>query len=581
MSAICGGETGCGSCLIRLLPDAATNPPNSMERETLSAEELEKGCRLACQSTIQGDLRVEIPPESLTAPQRTQVEGEEHPFELEQPVTVYTLDLIPASREDQRADWDRMSEALMAVGAVEPKRNQLSIVKQLPAVLRENGWRVQVGLRDDYVVSVSAPESPLLGLSVDIGTTKVAGYLVDMKTGKTLAMLGIMNPQIAYGEDVMARIAYIMKHLSGSDELQKTIVETLNKLAADLCQEATEKGVDEANSHVLTPQQIVEVVIVGNTAMHHLFLGLAVDQLGLAPYISAASAAMDVKAHELGLTFSAGAVVHLLPNIAGFVGGDHVSMLLAADVDPEPGNCLFLDIGTNTEITLNANGKKLSCSTASGPAFEGAHIKDGMRAADGAIERVRVTSGKIQYQTINHKKPVGICGSGILDAIAQFKQAGVMNSRGAFDPDHPLVGEGDRGGQVVLVKGSQTEHGRDIVLTRKDISEIQLAKGAIRAGIEILLHEAGLSATQLQQFIIAGAFGSFINVNSAITIGMFPALPGERFRQVGNAAGMGAKLALLSTSKRIEACRIARTTEYVELSNHVEFTNQFAKAMVF
>ncbi len=579
ISAVCGGESGCGSCRVRLLPKAMVSPLNSMETEILSSDELKKGYRLACQTKIQGNLRVEIPPESLTAPQRTQVEGEELPFEFDPPVTAIELILTEANRDDQRSDWERLSAALVSAGTVKPQRNQLAIVRQLSSVLRDKNWRVQVGLRDDYIVAVSAPETPLLGLALDIGTTKVAGYLVDMATGKTLGMQGVMNPQIAYGEDIMARIAYISKHPSGGAELQNIIVEAVNKLAIVLCHRASEAQDEREGLKALDPQQIVEVVIVGNTAMHHVFLGLPVRQLGLAPFIAAVSGAMDVKTRELGLNLSEGAVVHLLPNIAGFVGGDHVAMLLATDIGSDTGNSIYVDIGTNTEITLTTNGRKLSCSTASGPAFEGAHIRDGMRAADGAIERVRISANEIEYQTISNEKPVGICGSGILDAIAQFKKAGIMNFRGAFELDHPLVTKGEKGVRVVLVAGENSKHGHDIVLTRKDISEIQLAKGAIRAGIELLLLEARLSAEELDQFIIAGAFGSFIDVKSAVSIGMFPDLPLNRFRQVGNAAGIGAKLALLSKIKREEAREIACTTEYVELSNHADFTNEFAKAM--
>ena len=579
ISTVCGGESGCGSCLVRLTSGAKVSPLNVMEMETLSSVELQNGYRLACQTKIQGNIRIDIPPESLTAPQRTQVEGEELSFDLDPPVTAVELELTEANREDQRSDWERLSDALRSTGTLKPQWNQLTIVRQLPGILRGNDWRLQVALRDKTIVGVSAPETPLLGMAVDIGTTKVAGYLVDMVTGKTLSMHGAMNPQIAFGEDIMARMAYIAKHPSGRDELQGIILETVNKLAIDLCHQAN--GAQHARDRLkeLDPQNIVEVVIVGNTAMHHLFLGLPVGQLGVAPFISAVSGAMDVKTRELGLNLSEGAVVHLLPNIAGFVGGDHVAMLLATDIGLDTGNSIYVDIGTNTEITLTANGRKCSCSTASGPAFEGAHIRDGMRAADGAIERVRISANKIEYQTINNEKPVGICGSGILDAIAQFKKAGFMNFRGALETDHPLVTEGDHGVEVVLVAGEHSRHGQDIILTRKDISEIQLAKGAIRAGIEVLLLEAGLSEMALDQFIIAGAFGSFIDIKSAISIGMFPDLPLNRFRQVGNAAGIGAKLALLSIIKRNEASVIASNTEYVELSNHAEFTDEFAKAL--
>jgi uncharacterized 2Fe-2S/4Fe-4S cluster protein (DUF4445 family) len=502
-------------------------------------------------------------------------------------------------------------------------------MRALPTLLRENDWTVRVGLRGDQVVSVTAPDVPLLGLAVDIGTTKVAGYLVDLTTGETLAMRGLMNPQIAYGEDVMARIAYTIEHQQGLQVLQAAIVDALNELARDLCT----KGATHLDP---CPSHIVEAVVVGNTAMHHLFLGLPVKQLGLAPYVAAVSSPLDVRATEIGLQLAPGATVHLLPNIAGFVGADHVSMLLATNAhqptSPPPGRTeapptglstspplgqfvprseaqtggteepltsrspgpptspplggteggaiiLRLDIGTNTEITLAAAGRLIACSTASGPAFEGAHIRDGMRAAEGAIERVRITDGKLEYQTIGGGPPVGICGSGILDAIAQLKLAGALNHRGAMDPHHPLVRQGENGPEVVLAPAPLTRHGRDVLLNRKDVSEIQLSKGAMRAGIEILLQQFGLAADDIDRFIIAGAFGTYIDVASAVAIGMFPALPLERFRQVGNAAGIGAKLALLSSAQRTASSALAARVEYLELTNYPDFTNEFAKAM--
>jgi uncharacterized 2Fe-2S/4Fe-4S cluster protein (DUF4445 family) len=286
-----------------------------------------------------------------------------------------------------------------------------------------------------------------------------------------------------------------------------------------------------------------------------------------------------MRASEIGLDFSHGAMVHLLPNIAGFVGADHVAMLLATGTHKKQGVVLSLDIGTNTEITLAASGRLIACSTASGPAFEGAHIRDGMRAADGAIERVRVTDNRVEYQTIGEGPPVGICGSGILDAIAQLKQAGVLNHRGAMQQEHALVREGSTGPEVVLAPATATQHARDVVLSRKDVSEIQLAKGAIRAGIEILLEQVELKVDAIDEFIIAGAFGTYIDIASAVSIGMFPPLPHNRFRQVGNAAGIGAKLSLLSTAQRADAAALAAHVEYLELTNYPGFVNEFARAM--
>ena len=602
LSAVCGGGGSCGACLVRLPADAPVSPPKAVEREALRPEDLAAGLRLACQVELYGSTRVEVPPESLSAPQRTQVEGEERPVELEPQVRAYDLRLPPATQTDLRADYERLSDALVAAGAPRPTRRPLCVLTRLPNLLRENDWRVRVGLRGDEVVSVAAPGTPLLGLAVDIGTTKVAGYLVDLINGETLAMRGLMNPQIAYGEDVMARIAYTIAHQDGLQVLQTAIVDALNGLARDLCAAAA-THLTSASHLDLSPSHIVEAVVVGNTAMHHLFLGLPVKQLGLAPYVAAVSSPLDVRATEIGLQLAPGATVHLLPNIAGFVGADHVSMLLATNAHPptsppvgqfvphsaaETGGIeggtegpitIRLDIGTNTEITLAAQGRLIACSTASGPAFEGAHIRDGMRAAEGAIERVRISDGVLEYQTIGGGPPVGICGSGILDAIAQLKLAGALNHRGAMDPDHPLVRQGENGPEVVLAPAPRTRHGRDILLNRKDVSEIQLSKGAMRAGIEILLQQFGLVADDIDRFIIAGAFGTYIDVASAVTIGMFPPLPLERFRQVGNAAGIGAKLALLSSAQRAAAANLATRVEYLELTNYPDFTNQFAKAM--
>jgi uncharacterized 2Fe-2S/4Fe-4S cluster protein (DUF4445 family) len=604
LSAICGGGGSCGTCRVRLAlpqalrsipsvasgqdeaPDAPVSPPNLTEQSELDEAELVAGVRLACQVKLYGATRVEVPPESLTAPQRTQVEGEERPVALAPPVVAYDLTLPPATQTDLRADWERLADAMVAAGANRPRCRQVRILEQLPGLLRENEWGVRVGLRGDEVVSVSPPVTPLLGLAVDIGTTKVAGYLVNLISGATLAMRGLMNPQIAYGEDVMARIAYTLEHEGGLQVLQAAIVNALNELARDLCNEAKASfSISISDLYLPDPSQIVEAVVVGNTAMHHLLLGLPVRQLGLAPYVAAVSAPLDVKAGEVGLALAPGATVHLLPNIAGFVGADHVAMLLATGThiltsqEGGPKVVVSLDIGTNTEITLAANGRLIACSTASGPAFEGAHIRDGMRAADGAIERVRITDGRVEYQTIGGEPPVGMCGSGILDAIAQLKLAGVLDERGAMDKESPLVRQGENGPEVVIAPAPATRHRRDIVLSRKDVSEIQLAKGAIRAGIEILLEQVNLTPDEVDQFIIAGAFGTYIDVHSAVTIGMFPPLPPERFRQVGNAAGIGAKLALLSSVQRAEAAALATRVEYLELTNYPGFVHAFAKAM--
>jgi uncharacterized 2Fe-2S/4Fe-4S cluster protein (DUF4445 family) len=412
----------------------------------------------------------------------------------------------------------------------------------------------------------SAGHGPL-GLAVDLGTTKVAGYLLDLTTGQTLGADAIMNPQIPYGEDVMARITHALYQADGRDTLQRVIVEGLNHLTQGLCTRAGRR-----------PDEIAEAVVVGNTAMHHLFLGLPVSQLGLSPYVPAVADALDVKARDLRLALAPGAYVHLLSNIAGFVGADHIAMLLATGLWEEDKIVLGLDIGTNTEVALKAGDRLLTCSTASGPAFEGAHIRFGMRAATGAIERVRLADSRVEYQTIGNTPPVGLCGSGILDAVAQLRLAEVLDRRGKMSA-HPRTRQGEKGLEFVLVDAAESGVSEDITISRADVSEIQLAKGAMRAGVRILLQEAGLTEADVEGVVVAGAFGTYIDLTSAVTIGMLPPLPLDRFQQVGNAAGMGARLALISTAQRAKAAEIADRAEYIELTNSDEFATEFARAM--
>jgi len=400
-----------------------------------------------------------------------------------------------------------------------------------------------------------------------LGTTKIAGYLADLSNGHLLAAKAIMNPQISYGEDIVSRISNAVKSPDEGLRLQELAVAAINQLVVDLCSEVNAEA-----------EEIVEAVVVGNTAMHHLFLGLPVGQLALSPFAPAVSGALDTKAHDLGLRIAPGAYVHLLPNIAGFVGADHVAMLLATEVWQAEEVVVALDIGTNTEVSLVNNGKIATVSCASGPAFEGGHIRDGMRAASGAIERLRIANDSIQYETIDEVPPVGICGSGVLDAVAQLYLAGVIDKGGRMKESHHRVRTHKKQREFVLVSEEERNGHPAIAITQQDIRELQLAKAAIRTGIQVLLETHGCFEEEINQVIIAGAFGSYIDVSSAVTIGMLPSLPLDCFRQVGNAAGAGAKLALISCSKRSEAETIASRVHYVELATAPNFMQTFTEA---
>jgi uncharacterized 2Fe-2S/4Fe-4S cluster protein (DUF4445 family) len=417
------------------------------------------------------------------------------------------------------------------------------------------------------MIAVGPVSGRQLGLAVDLGTTKIAGYLIDLNSGQALGADGRMNPQISHGEDIISRITGAVKSTTEASQLQKLVVDAITELATELCAEVK-----------ASTEEIVEAVVVGNTAMHHLFLGLPVKQLASSPFVAAINAAVDIRSRDLGIPIAAGAYVHLLPNIAGFVGADHVAMLLATKTQWTAGAQLAIDIGTNTEVSLIAGDRITCASCASGPAFEGGHIKDGMRAASGAIERLRIEDGKIEYQTIEGVPAVGICGSGIFDALAQFYRHGIIDRHGRMQDDHPQVRTRKKQREFVLVSKQERNGRPPIVITQQDIRELQLAKAAIQTGIQVLLKANDLSEDELSQVIIAGAFGSYIDVASAITIGMLPSLPLNRFRQVGNAAGMGAKLALVSLSKRTEAQHIAAQAEYIELSTDPNFTEAFINA---
>jgi uncharacterized 2Fe-2S/4Fe-4S cluster protein (DUF4445 family) len=565
LSAVCGGMGTCGDCRVRVVA-GEVSPPTEAETEAL-----DKGFRLACQTRVHGNVRVDVPPDSITALQRVQVEGHERLIELEPAVRAFDVTLEPASLSDLRADATRLRDALSQQHDVLVTRFDHGPLRQAPPLLRKSDWRARVAIKSDQVIAVLPTEVPLLGLAVDIGTTKLAAYLVDLESGETVASMGAMNPQIAYGEDVMARIAYAMETAERAREIQRVLIDGLNELVSGLCAQARRDSI-----------AIVEAVLVGNTCMHHLALRLPVTPLGLAPYVPILSDAYDLRARELGLGLAPGANVHLLPNIAGFVGADHVAMVLATDIYKTDKVTIGLDIGTNTEIVLAAGDRLLSCSCASGPAFEGAHIRDGMRAAPGAIERVRLTDNHVDYQTIDDAPPVGICGSGILDGVAEMLRAGVLQASGTIVAEsHPRVRGSGRPAEFLLVPAGERDAPRDVAITRKDVNEIQLAKAAIRAGIEVLLEEAGLKGEQVEQVVVAGAFGTYLDVDSAVTIGMFPALPRERFVQVGNAAGMGAKMALISRRCRETAQEIARRVEYVELTTHPRFVKFYTAALMF
>ena len=571
LTSACGGEGNCGQCQVVLLAGEA-NPPTPDEEFLIRESDRRNGYRLACCLQVSSDLKIHLPKDSLVTGQRLQVESNLHAIAAEPRVRACPVKVPAPSLHDIRSDLSRLKDALEAEYSLKGLSAGEPAIRSLPAALRSSSWEVSAFIRDGEIIAVRPAGEKPLGLAVDLGTTKIAASLVDLESGETLCSEGAPNPQISYGEDVISRLNYAVQHPDGGLVLADRVRHTLDELLGDLLK--------KAGTH---REQVAEACIVGNTAMTHLLLHFPVMQLAKAPYVAAASDALDLPAAGLGLEMAPGARVHIPPTIGGFVGADHVAMVLASDLDRSDRITLGLDIGTNTEISLRKPGEDhlTAISCASGPAFEGAHIRDGMRAASGAIEKVRIGERGVELTTIDDVPAVGLCGSGILDAVAELYRAGYINGNSRFQTRRDGVRVADYGPEFVLVPARKSGSGRDITITQQDINEIVLAKGAIQAGLNVLLEATHTPPESVQEVIVAGAFGSFINIQNAIAIGLFPRLPNAQYRQVGNAAALGAKWILISRSARQRAQEIARQTRYLELTTYPKFSRQFALAMLF
>jgi len=569
--SVCGGAGLCESCRVRVVRGEAY-PPSAHEREVLPGCDIDAGHRLACQVRARGDLVVDVPAESVGTEQRLQLEWtalESGIVGGAPPVRGVDVCVPRPHRDDLRSDVDRLRDACSAAGE-QIGRLEQPVIAQVPETLRAGDWGLRVAIGEEGAVACLPPGTRLFGFAADVGTTKIAGYLVDLASSRTVASEGAINPQVTYGEDVVSRIAYADRTPGGVQTLHEVLVQSLNGLIARLCATVSASS-----------GSVVDAVLVGNTAMHHFACALPVAQLGRAPYVPAVAGAVTLAARDLGLRVAPGARVYLPPNIAGYVGADHVAALVAVGAPAAGRTRLVIDIGTNTEISILTAGRIVTCSCASGPAFEGAHIGCGMRAIAGAIERVRIVGNDVRCQTIGGRPAIGICGSGVLDAVAELFSHGAFDRHGAFRHDHPLVAMRGDDRVFVLAPAESTGRDRELLLTRHDVTEIQLAKAAIRAGIDLLMARAGIREESVDEVIVAGAFGSYIDLSSARRIGMLPDLPASRFRQVGNAAGAGARQLVVSAERRRAAESLAARVEYVDLTGDPRFTETFAAALGF
>jgi uncharacterized 2Fe-2S/4Fe-4S cluster protein (DUF4445 family) len=592
IESVCGGKKSCGKCRIRI--ESGTfdrygiasfhnhlSPFTEEEGKLIGEKERAEGFRMACAAVIRGDVLIFVPEESRTGKQVVRKEASEKTISLNPAVRLFPVTLAPPTLNHPLGDYERLVAALLERFGLQRPEIDYPALLGLPDALRKGNWTVTAAIRMEREILAVFPGEveEAYGLAIDVGSTTVAGYLCSLRTGRIIGTESLMNPQVTYGDDVIARITYVMDHPDGMNKMRGAIIECLN----DLIRIVT-------GDHGLSPADILEITLVGNTAMHHLFLGIDPHALGISPFTPAVHRSLDIKARNLGLAVHPAANVHILPIEAGFVGADNVGVLIAEEPYRRDEMVLIIDVGTNGEMILGNREKLLSASCATGPALEGAHIRFGMRAAPGAIERIRIDPEtlEVSFKIIGEdgwrpEFPItgakGICGSGIIDGVAELYRAGIIDRSGRFRSDlaAPRLRLTDGKPEFVIAWPDETSLEGAITINQQDVRNVQLAKGALYAGAKLMMKRLGIE--KLDRVILAGAFGSYIDKTEAMILGMFPDCDLDHVSSVGNAAGDGARIALLNRDKRLEAEEMARRVEYVELTLAKEFQQEFMAAM--
>jgi uncharacterized 2Fe-2S/4Fe-4S cluster protein (DUF4445 family) len=617
IESICADAATCGKCWVviedgdvgrlRSSPDhaSAVDPTEEAWLARRADTWIELGVdparvRLSCQATVHGDMVVFVPESSRGNRQIIRKAATDRPIEIRPALRRYYVTLDPPSLQDPRGDLDRLSEALVAAMArvhaaskwrvphPDDLQFDLDLIRKVGETLRAGEWKVSVTVWQDRRVIDVRPGfcDELLGVAIDVGSTAIAAYVCDLTTGRIVAADSMMNPQVTYGDDIVSRMKYELE--GGLATLHDALVAGVNTLIRRAVRVG---GIDRSD--------VYEVVVVGNTTMLHLLLGLSTEHLGKAPYVPVVNRALDVGATELGLVAGPGANVHVLPAAAGFVGADAMGVILAEEPHRQDGNVLIIDVGTNAELIAGNRDALVCTSTPTGPAFEGAHVEHGMRATVGAIERIEIDAETLEprYQVIGTESrgpgegaeaaagtggPVkGICGSAIIDGVAEMFRVGIITPRGSFAAGtaSDRIRRGDLGWEYVVARAGETSIGRDIPITLEDVRQVQLAKAALYAAARVLLRELGIETPD--RIVLAGAFGSRIDTTKAMVLGMIPDCPLDRVFSVGNAAGDGARVALLDRDKRREAQEVARSIRRIELPVDPDFQNEYLQAIHF
>jgi len=596
LDSVCGGRGICGRCQISVVDgvnsklDIASSPDNvspwnAVEtRYTSKRGALPEGRRLGCQAKICGDVLIDVPPDSQVHRQVVRKRAEAHPISIDPVVRLYLVDVVEPDMHDPSSDLRRLTDALERQWGLTDLIAPLPFLTWLQKTLRKGDWQVTIAVRGKIMVAIyPGYKERVYGAAIDVGSTTIAAHLCDMSNGDVIASSGLMNPQIRFGEDLMSRVSYVMMNPGGDVDLTQAVREALQTLLSEVAREGK-----------IELSDIVEVTIAGNPIMHHLVLGLDPTELGGAPFALTIDAGYDVQVRELGMSLSSGAYAYFLPCIAGHVGADTAGVVLSEGPYLSEEIRLIVDVGTNAEIVLGNKHRLLACSSPTGPAFEGAQISGGQRAAPGAIERVRINRETLEpkFKIIGcdlwSNDPgfaegsaatgvTGICGSGIIEAVAELVMAGLVRPDGIVDGAMSartprLIGDGRTFSYVIQ------EAEPRIVVSQADIRAIQLAKAALYAGIKLLMDHYG--TTHVDRITLAGAFGSHIDVKYAIALGLLPDCDLSKVTSAGNAAGTGARIALLNAASRVEIGEVVRKIEKIETALEAAFQAHFVDAMM-
>lgn len=576
IEAPCGGKGICGKCKVRVL-EGKVSDITVLESKYLSQKEKQDGYRLACMTKILGDVQVAIKGQ-LEGAQIVST-GLDYSVDISPGITKKYVQLDVPTVDDQRDDLKRLAQAI----GIQNPYTHVSVLRKLPQVLRQSEFKVTAAYDGSRILDVEMGDNSrkAYGVAIDIGTTTVVCYLMDLTTGQQVDILSGLNAQRPYGGDVISRIQHAMEGSDGLNRLREAIVNQISDLINEL-----------ARKNDISIDHIYNITIAGNTIMGHLLLGIDPKHIAAAPFTPGTTQAEVYDAHDLGLKLGTASRIFLLPHISGYVGADVVAGILASGMDKSKDLSLIIDIGTNGEIVLGNRDKIVCCSTAAGPAFEGANIRHGMGGVSGAINNIMLDNGDLKYTTIDNKPPLGICGSGIVDALAVLLDAGIVDETGRLlDRDEiqsdmgqklaDRLTEMDDLPAFIIADSKSSGTGEPIVITQKDIREIQLAKAAIAAGIKVLINKMGKGIEEIANLYLAGGFGSYIDKRNACRIGLIPAELQHRIIAIGNSAGTGAMLSLLSLEQYKRTSIIKEMAEYVELSSTIEFQNEYVDSMYF